>query len=106
MNQILVFFLIVLAIIASVLIPIIVLKKIKYYKILGHKEYYGIIDLFNFFSKEWVIASLTFGFPILGKDNNPVLNSIRKEANRKVFLFYGVIILLLTTVIILGQLEN
>ena len=62
--------------------------KIKYFKTLRRKEFKGIEELFLFLNSEWWIAGITCAIPIMRKDNNQELNSIRKKANLRLYLLY------------------
>jgi hypothetical protein len=79
-----------------ILFPFIMIMKIKYYKTLKRKQFRGISDLFSFFSSEWWIAGITWGFPILGRDKDFELNSIRKKANLRLYILYLTVVMHLT----------
>jgi len=79
-----------------ILFPFIMIMKIKYYKTLRRKEFNGISDLFSFFNSEWWIAGITCGFPILGRDKDSNLNSIRKKANFRLYILYLTVVMHLT----------
>ena len=85
-----------------ILIPMVMIMKIKYYKISRQKEYNGIPDLFAFLTTEFWIAGITIGFPIIGKDKKIELNKIRKKANIRLFRFYGIILIQIFLVILLN----
>ena len=81
-----------LSVLYFIIVPTILIMKIKYYKTLRGKEYNGINELFSLFSSEWWIAGFTLGFPIFGRDEDLKLNTIRKKANRRLYIFYLVVI--------------
>jgi hypothetical protein len=72
----------------ALLIPAIMIMKIKYFKTSRRKEFKGIEELFLFLNSEWWIAGITWAFPIIGKNKNQELNSIRKKANLRLYLLY------------------
>ena|SRR5688572_8292680 len=76
-----------------ILFPFIMIMKIKYYKTLRRKEFRGTSDLFAFFSSEWWVAGITCGFPILGRDKDLKLNSIRKKANLRLYILYLTVVM-------------
>lgn len=86
-----------------ILVPTILIMKIKYYKTLREKKYNGIVDLFACFSSEWWIAGFTLGFPIGGRDKDLKLNAIRKKANLRLYFLYLTVIIQLILVGILDE---
>ena len=76
-----------------VMIPSIMILKIKYFKRLNRKEYKGTEELFLFLSSEWVIAGLTWAIPIFGRDKDTELIKIRGEVNSRLYLFYSIILI-------------
>lgn len=63
-------------------------------------------DLFAFLTQEFWIAGITFGFPIFSKDHDPELHKIKKNANKRLYGFYGVILIQLTLVILLNFMKS
>ena len=106
MKELLVILLIITIGLIVILIPMILIMKIKYFRRLRHKEYNGVPDLFAFLSTEFWIAGITMGFPIIGKDKKTELNQIRKKANKRLFGLYGIILIQLVIVIFLYRIEN
>ena len=86
-----------------VLIPSIMIMKIKYMKKARQKAYRGITELFSFFSIELWYAGLTFGFPMFGRDRNLELKKISRRANFRLFLLYLTVSIQVTIVVILNK---
>ena len=86
-----------------ILIPSIMIMKIKYFKRLRRKEFKGTADLFAFLSSEWWIAGLTWAFPIFGRDKETELNKIRVKANSRLYILYFVLLTQLTLVGLLNK---
>jgi hypothetical protein len=86
-----------------IIIPWTILMKIKYFKIARQKEFKGTIELFSPFNEEFWIAGITWGFPVLGQDANVELNSLRKKANSRLFLFY---LIVLIQILLVGLLQR
>ena len=86
-----------------ILIPMIMIMKIRYFKKLRHKQFNGISDLFAFWTPELWIAGITFAFPILGKGKELELKRIKKNANRRLMGFYGIILIQLIIVVFLNS---
>ena len=86
------------------LIPSIMVMKIKYFKMLNHKKYGGLIELFSFLSREWWIAGFTLGLPIIGKDNDVVLDQVRQKANSRTYILYSIVITLSIGALFLNKL--
>ena len=73
-----------------IIIPMIMLKRIHYFKTLRNKRYNGVADLFNVFCEEWWISGVMLGLPIIGKDDKQQLNEIRRKSNKRLYFFYGI----------------
>ena len=86
-----------------IVIPSIMIMKIKYFKTLRHKEFRGTTELFSFFSSEFWIAGITWGFPIIGQERNLELNTIRKKANSRLYILY---LTVMTQVILVGLIQK
>lgn len=86
-----------------ILIPVIMIAKIKYFKTLRQKEFNGTSELFSFLSSEWWIAGLTWGIPIIGRDRSPEVNQIRGKANLRLYILYFII---LTQLVLAGLLKR
>jgi hypothetical protein len=87
-----------------VLVPAIMIMKIRYYKALRKKEFNGIAELFSPFNSEWWIAGFTWGFPILGRDQDAKLNQVRRKANSRVYSLYFIILTQLILASVLNKL--
>ena len=87
----------------AILLPAILIMKIKDYKISRRKAYTGIAELFSFLSSEWWIEGITLWFPIFGRDVNAELNTIRKKANTRLYILYSTVA---TQVALVGLLEK
>ena len=81
-----------------VLIPAIMIIKIKYFKTLRRKEFRGTEELFSVLSSEWWVAGLTWAIPTFGQDKDSGLNKIRRKANSRLYIFYFIILTQLTLV--------
>jgi hypothetical protein len=81
----------------AILIPAIFKMKIKYFVVSRQKESPGI--------REWCITCLTWEFPIIGRDENLELDTIRKKANYRLYYFYLIILLQLILVGILNKIK-
>jgi hypothetical protein len=88
-----------------ILIPIIMISKIKYFRTLRQKKFNGTADLFSFLSSEWWIAGLTWGIPIIGCDKSTELNQIKGKANSRLYILYFIILTQLILVGLLSRLE-
>jgi hypothetical protein len=86
-----------------ILIPMIMILKIKYFKLVRHKEYNGVSDIFHILSSEWWIAGITIPFPIFGKTHQVEVNKVRKMANLRLMGFYSTI---LVQIVIVGLLNS
>lgn len=106
MKELLIILLIISIGLIVILVPMIWIMKINYFRRLRHKEYYGVANLFAFSSSEFWIAGITLGFPILGKDKKTELNQIRKKANKRLFGLYIIILIQLVIVVFLNRIEN
>lgn len=85
------------------LIPAIMVMKIKYFKTSRQKEFRGTIELFSFLSSEWWYAGLTWAIPTIGRDKNDALNEIRARVNSRLYLFYLIILIQLILVAVLNK---
>jgi len=70
------------------------LSKLKYYKVYRNKEIIGLTEI--------LLAAVFLYFPIFGKDTGDELIKLRKKANKRLMIFYGVVLLQIILVIVLN----
>ena len=87
----------------ALLIPGIMIMKIKYFKTLRQKEFRGTDELFSILSREWWVAGLTWAIPTFGRDKDTELNKIRTKANSRIYILYFIILTQLTLVGLLSK---